>query len=109
MKVWRSFGSWASAHLIIETLGTLPEPAQKAVDALKPGQFTEPVTLLEGIAVFRLAQRKPPVLNPLEAVRERARELYLRDRADEAWSSLLAKLRRDTPVQMDETRFLPAR
>ena len=87
--------------------GMLPEAAQKAIDALKPGQFTEPVALLEGIAVFRLEQRKPPVLNPLDAVRQRARDLYLRDRADEAWTSLLAKLRRETPAQMDETRFLP--
>jgi parvulin-like peptidyl-prolyl isomerase len=87
--------------------GMLPEPAQKAVDPLKPGQFTDAVTLLEGVAVFRLVQRKPPVLNALDAVRERARELYLRERADEAWTTLLASLRRETPVQVDETRFLP--
>ena len=87
--------------------GMLPEPAQKAVDALKPGQFTEPVTLLEGVAVFRLEQRKPPVLNALDTVRERARELYVRERSEEAWAAFLATLRRETPAQIDETRFLP--
>lgn len=88
--------------------GMLPEPAQKAVDKLRPGEFTaEPVPLLEGVAVFRLQQRKSPTLNRLEVVRERARDLYLRDKGEEAWNALLARLRRDNPVKLDESRFLP--
>lgn len=88
--------------------GMLPDPAQKAVDKLKPGESTaEPVVLLEGIALLRLQQRKPPVLNKLEAVRERAKDLYQRDKGEEAWNGLLAKLRRDHPVRFDESRFLP--
>lgn len=88
--------------------GMLPEPAQKAVDKLKAGEFTaEPVPLLEGVAVFRLQQRKSPTLNKLDVVRERAKDLYLRDKGEEAWNTLLAKLRKDNPVKLDESRFLP--
>ncbi len=88
--------------------GMLPEPAQKAVDKLKPGEVTaEPVPLLEGVAVFKLQQRKSPVLNKLEVVRERAKDLYVRDKGEEAWNALLAKLRKDNPVKLDESRFLP--
>ena len=87
--------------------GMLPEPAQQAVDKLKPGEISDAVVLLEGVAVFRLEDRKPPKLNPLDAVRDRARDLWKRDRGDEAWTALLAKLRRETPVKLDESRFLP--
>jgi parvulin-like peptidyl-prolyl isomerase len=87
--------------------GMLPEPAQKAVDKLKPGEISEAVVLLEGVAVFRLEERRVPKLNPLDAVRERARDLWLRDTGEEAWTALLAKLRRETPVKLDESRFLP--
>lgn len=88
--------------------GMLPEPAQKAVDKLKAGEYTaEPVQLLEGVAVFKLQQRKSPTLNKLDVVRERARDLYLRDKGEEAWNALLARLRKDNPVKLDESRFLP--
>jgi len=87
--------------------GMLPEPAQKAIDQLKPGQISEAVALLEGVAVFRLEDRKSPKLNSLDAVRDRARDLWLRDQGEQAWTALLAKLRRDTPVKLDDSRFLP--
>jgi parvulin-like peptidyl-prolyl isomerase len=87
--------------------GMLPEAAEKALDAMKPGDTSDPVSLLEGVAVIRLEQRKEAVLNPLERVRDRAQDLYLRDAGELAWTALLEKLRRDTPVQLDESRFLP--
>jgi len=87
--------------------GMLPEPAQKAVDQLKPGEVSEPVALLEGIGIFKLQGRKSPVLNPLDQVRERCKDLYLRDKGEDQWNALLARLRKDTPVKFDESRFLP--
>jgi parvulin-like peptidyl-prolyl isomerase len=87
--------------------GMLPEPAQVAIDKLKPGDISEPVLLLEGVAVFRLNERKTAKLNPLDKVRERAGDLWQRDQADQAWSRLLATLRRDTPAKVDESRYLP--
>lgn len=87
--------------------GMLPDAVQAAIDKLQPGGLTEPLALLDGIALFRLEARKSPVLNPLEAVRERARGLLMRDRGELAWTRLLEQLRRDTPARIDESRFLP--
>lgn len=87
--------------------GMLPEPAQVAVDKLKPGEISEPVFLLEGVAVLRLDERKAARLNPLDKVRERAAALWARDRGEEAWTALLARLRRETPARIDESRYLP--
>jgi parvulin-like peptidyl-prolyl isomerase len=87
--------------------GMLPEPAQAAIDKLKPGEVTEPVALLEGVAVFRLHERKAPKLNALDTVRERAQDLWMREKAEAAWVMLLATLRRQSPVKFDESRLLP--
>jgi peptidyl-prolyl cis-trans isomerase C len=87
--------------------GMLPEAAEKVIDALKAGDTSDPVVLLEGVAVIRLEERKEPVLNSLESVRQRATELYQRERGEQAWTALLEQLRRDTPVQLDTSRFLP--
>ena len=57
--------------------------------------------------MFKLQGRKSPVLNPLDQVRERCKDLYLRDKGEDQWNALLAKLRKDTPVKFDESRFLP--
>lgn len=85
----------------------LPEPAQVALDKLGPGEFTDALVLLEGVAVLRLEDRKASRLNPLEAVRERARDLWKRDKGEEAWKALAARLRAGTTVELDESRFLP--
>ncbi len=87
--------------------GMLPEAAQETVDKLKPGEVSKPVKLLEGVAVFRLDDRKPPKLNGFEAVRERARDLWLREQGEGAWKALIARLRKETPVRVDESRYLP--
>jgi parvulin-like peptidyl-prolyl isomerase len=87
--------------------GMMPEAAQDTVDKMKAGDTSEAVVLLEGVAVFRLHARNAPKLNPLEAVRQRAQDLWMRDRGDEAWTALVAKLRRETPAKIDETKLLP--
>lgn len=88
--------------------GMLPDDAQKALDAAEPGAVVGPVVLLEGVAVFRLEERKPARLQPLEGSRERARELLQRERSDLAWSGLIAQLRRDHPAVVDESVYSPA-
>jgi PPIC-type PPIASE domain len=88
--------------------GMLPEAAQVAVDKLQqPGSLTEPVLLLEGVAVLRLEDRKAAKLNPLSAVRQRAHDLLVRDLSDQAWATLVDRLKRETPYRIDESRFLP--
>ena len=87
--------------------GMLPEPAQAAVDQLQPGAISDPVTLIEGVGVFRLDERKPARVNPLTAVQPRAQELLKRELGERAWSDLLARLRKESPPRIDESRYLP--
>lgn len=86
--------------------GMLPDTAQEVVDKLKPGETSDPVRLLEGIAILRPTDRKPPKLNSFEAVRERARDLWLKEEKDRVWQSLIAQLKKGTPPQVDESRYL---
>lgn len=87
--------------------GMLPEAAQHAVDKIKPGDTADPVRLLEGVAIFRLYERKSPKLNDFEAVKERSRDLWLREQGETAWNALIARLKKETPVRVDESRYLP--
>jgi parvulin-like peptidyl-prolyl isomerase len=87
--------------------GMLGELAQKAIDALKPGQNTAPVELLEGIALFRLVERQKPNLNDLATVKARAHDLWRRDEGERAWKGLIAKLRRETPIELHEELYTP--
>lgn len=87
--------------------GMLPEPAQVALDKLQPGEVSDAVVLLEGVAIFRLDERRAARLNQLDAVRARARDLWKRDKGEEAWTQLLANLRSQTPATIDDSGFLP--
>ena len=87
--------------------GMLSPLAQESINKLKPGEISDPVGMMEGMAIFKLADRKEAKLNSFDAVKPRARELYVIDEGERAWKSLIAKLKKSTPIQMDESRFLP--
>jgi len=87
--------------------GMLPETVQGVVDGMKPGQVSDPVMVLEGVAVLKLVDRKDSVLREFPAVRERARELLTKERRDKAWKEYLAGLRKNAKIEVDESRFLP--
>lgn len=78
--------------------GMLAEPAQQIVEQLAPGEVSQPVMLLQGIAVLRLEERRLPALNAFEQVASRARQLLLRQRSDDAWQALIARLREQTEI-----------
>jgi parvulin-like peptidyl-prolyl isomerase len=88
--------------------GMLPEPIQKQViDSLKPGVASLPVVLLEGLAIVRLEDRRPPMLRAYPDVRQRAEELLAREQGEQAWQRLIAGLRARTRIVFDESRYLP--
>jgi parvulin-like peptidyl-prolyl isomerase len=87
--------------------GMMSEMSEQVVDKLKPGEISDPVNLMEGIAIFKLTDRKDPVLKSFDEVKQRARELYLTDEGERAWKSLIVQLRKKTSVTVDESRFLP--
>jgi parvulin-like peptidyl-prolyl isomerase len=86
--------------------GMLAPAVQVALDDLEPGAITEPVTVLEGVAVFRLLEQQEASLNPFDAVRDRAVQLWERSEADSAWKGLIEQLRASTPVQINENHYL---
>lgn len=89
--------------------GMLPEMIEKQViDSLKQGTFSQPVMLLEGVAIVRLEDRKPARLRAFADMAKRAEELWQHDQGEKAWKRLIAGLRAATIVQIDESRFLPA-
>ncbi len=81
--------------------GMLAAPVQQVVDGLQPGQVSEPVVLLSGVALFRLEERIAARLNDFEAVAERARQLLQRERSQAAWEGLLARLRSTVQVSVN--------
>lgn len=83
--------------------GMLSKDAQTVIDHMKEGAVSDPVQLLRGIAIFRLDERKPPVLNDFDQVAARARALVERKRAEQAWSNLRHTLRKNTPFTVNET------
>ncbi len=80
--------------------GMLTEGAQTVVDGLDVGVVSDPVRVLEGMAIFRVEDRQPSRLRAFDDVQSRARELWLREQADQAWTALKAQLRKGVPIQI---------
>ena len=88
--------------------GVLPDPIQmQVIDTLKPGVASPPLVLLEGIAIVRLEDRRPPTLRAFDVVRKRAAELWAREEGESAARRLIAELRARTRILFDESRYLP--
>jgi peptidyl-prolyl cis-trans isomerase C len=79
--------------------GMLGDTAQAAIDQLKEGEYTEPVTLLEGIGIFRLDARREARLNSFEKVRERATALLSREQSERLYRERITALRASASVE----------
>jgi parvulin-like peptidyl-prolyl isomerase len=88
--------------------GVLPEGLEGIIDKLKTGEVTEPIETLQGIAIFRVDERVPPVLHPFESVADRAAALLLRESRDEAWQSFLAGLRKGSAISIHDPEVAAA-
>jgi len=87
--------------------GMLPEAIQAGViDGLPLGQVSEPIRVLEGIALLRVGDRKPPKLRPYGKMRTRAAELAALEKGEAAWKKLIASLRSGVPIRVDESVYL---
>ncbi|HSG97386.1 MAG TPA: peptidylprolyl isomerase [Woeseiaceae bacterium] len=81
--------------------GMLSTNAEQAIAALSIGEVSEPVQVLEGMAIFKLTEQQPERLRSFDDVRDRAGELWLRDKGDQDWEMLVAKLRSVSRVSVD--------
>ena len=85
--------------------GMMPESLYEKLGSMKPGELSEPLRLLEGVAVFRLTERREARLRPLDEVKERAAQLWRRDEGERRWSEFLAKLRASATIRIDTERY----
>ncbi|MEH6627828.1 MAG: peptidylprolyl isomerase [Motiliproteus sp.] len=83
-------------------LGMLGDSAQDEIDKLNIGEYTVPVRLLDGMAVFQLTDRKPESLEAFESVEPRAKDLLRREMIDLSWKSLLFRLRQGADIRINQ-------
>lgn len=83
--------------------GMLGGAGEQVVSIMSPGEISEPVMLLEGVAIFELVGRSEAVLNEFEVVQERAQGLLERDLRDGAWDGLVERLRSEGDVAVDQS------
>ena len=88
-------------------VGMLPDGTQDVLTKLKPGEISSSLRLLEGFAVFKLADRKAAKKHDYGYVKVRASELAQREQGNVAWAAFTANLKAKTPIQIDESRYLP--
>lgn len=87
--------------------GMLPGIPGEIVSKLQPGEVSDPIMLMEGITIFYLTSRKPSELNSFAAVKGRATELWKKEQSENAWNNLIAKLKKNTSVELDESLLMP--
>lgn len=80
--------------------GMLSPAAEEVIAGLQPGEVSVPVRLLEGIAIFRLEDRKTAQLRKFTDVSERARDLWMREQSSLAWDKLKEELWEKTEIRI---------
>lgn len=85
--------------------GMLNETVDAALADLELGGVSDPVRVLEGIAIFQVQDRQPSRLMPFERVRDRAQDLWLREQGEQAWTALKERLRENTPIIVFDQTF----
>ena len=85
--------------------GMMGDNAAAVLDKMKLGEISEPVYLLDGIAVFRLDDREQARVNELPRVEGSAKELLRKDMAEKAWKEFTESLRKKTEIVLNEAMF----
>ena len=78
--------------------GMLPGHVEEILDRLEPGSLSEPLRVLEGVAIFRLAERRPAYLKPFTEARARVLDLWRREEGDTRWRDFIAALREKSTI-----------
>ena len=82
--------------------GMLDTDAQKAVESLAINQISAPVSVLEGIALFRLNGIRESSLKPFDEVKPRAASLLYRALQDKTWSEYVNALKNSSDIFVDK-------
>lgn len=81
--------------------GTLSPDAEAAIAELNIGGVSEPVRVLEGIAIFKLLETRAAELQSFADVRDRAENLWIRQAGEQQWQKLVAELRAGSEIDID--------
>lgn len=84
--------------------GMLSPHLESEIAKLAVGATSEPIKLLEGVAIFRVTERRPPELKKLEHVRRAATELWAREQGEARWRELIARLRAGAEIRIGDER-----
>ncbi|MCG7904474.1 MAG: peptidylprolyl isomerase [Candidatus Thiodiazotropha lotti] len=79
--------------------GMLGSQAEQAISELAIDDISDPITLLEGVALFQLIERSDARINPLQQVRQRAVDLLMRERRESVVSERKRRLRNKADIQ----------
>jgi len=76
----------------------------KVVSELGAGEISSgPVTVLEGVVLVRVEDRRAAQVHTLDEVRERATGLWQREASEQAYEASIASLRAASDIQLDES------
>jgi peptidyl-prolyl cis-trans isomerase D len=85
-----------SANMVTEgwmTLGQVPAELQKAVASLaRPGDTSEPFKTSKGLMVVKAIDIQEPKMQPFEAVKDKVKDTYVHQHAEEKFSELRDQL-----------------
>ena len=83
--------------------GALNHAVQEAVSQLQVGEMVaEPITVLEGVVVVKVVDRKGSQVHDLDKVYDRAKGLWAREKAEQSFQDALARLRAESNIWLDE-------
>lgn len=85
--------------------GMLPEGTQQVVDKLELGRISDPIRVLEGIAVVRVLDRKSAQQRKFAEVRDRAGDLWQREQGEAQWQRLIGELRDGVTIRVNAERY----
>ena len=80
--------------------GMLPRGMEDKIGLYQEGVVNEPVTTLEGIVLSRIENRVPAKLREFKSVEQRAQDLLIRKRANDAWQGTLSQLRAAAKIRI---------
>lgn len=88
-------------------LGMLAPAIEHAAREMQPGEISEPLAVLEGVALVRLEDRREPALQAFSDVAKRAGGLLQRQRSEQALTTLREHLRESADIELREELLRP--
>lgn len=87
--------------------GMIAKKVESLLVELQPGDITEPVILLEGVAIFKLIDRKAAINHEFSDVEQRASVLALNEAKSQTWQQTLTELKNEAVIKLHKSNVEP--